>query len=91
MRMSEGGGFQWGYFEKQLCICVSKGMSTVSEEVHTPVSHVLVLLVLHTVLSLFPVHTSRAVPDLCGGLFSNSEEFVKTLDCTFCTFCTILL
>lgn len=26
------GGFQWGYFEKQLCISVSKGMSTVSEE-----------------------------------------------------------
>lgn len=24
------GVFQWGYFEKQLCICVSKGMSAVS-------------------------------------------------------------
>lgn len=39
----ERGVFQWGYFEKQLCICVSKGMSTVSEEEHTPVSHALLV------------------------------------------------
>lgn len=26
------GGFQWGYFEKQLCICVPKGMTPESEE-----------------------------------------------------------
>lgn len=33
-----------GIFEKQLCVSVSKGMSSVSEEEHTPVSHVLLLL-----------------------------------------------
>lgn len=48
--MRERGAFQLGYFEKQLCICVSKGMSTVAEEEHTPVSHVLVLLFLPKVL-----------------------------------------
>lgn len=37
MRMMGGGISSRGYFEKQLCVCVSKGMSTVSEE-HTPVS-----------------------------------------------------
>lgn len=49
--MSEGG-FQRGYFEKQLCICVSKSMSTVSEEEHTPVSYVLFLRCLYRVLFL---------------------------------------
>lgn len=56
MRMSEWwerGVFRWGYFEKQLCISVSKGMNTVSEEEHTPVSHVLLLLFRSEVLVPF--------------------------------------
>lgn len=47
----ERGFFQWGYFEKQLCIRVSKGITTVSEEEQTPVSHALVLPFLPKVAS----------------------------------------
>lgn len=44
MDESAGGGFQWGYFEKQLSICVSNGMSPVSqEEKNTFLFHVLLL------------------------------------------------
>lgn len=68
--MSEGG-FQWGYFEKQLCICVSKGMSTVSEEEHTPVSHVLFLLCLYRVLFL-PYFRFRYVLSSRPGCYVNA-------------------
>lgn len=35
-RQELGGGVsQWGYFEKQLCICVPKGMTVESEEEQT--------------------------------------------------------
>lgn len=32
---SEGGVSRWGYFEKQLCVCVLKGMTVEPEEEQT--------------------------------------------------------
>lgn len=80
MTDKRGGVFQWVYFEKQLCICVSQGMSTASQEEHTPVSHVLVLPFLPKILFLLEltVQTSRAEPGLCVGPFLK-VTFLQTL------------